>query len=198
MVNLPAIFRPIKLIPAIFALILLSCPILAADQPNLLIMAEDAVPDAIARDSQVFTRVMGAISNELQDEGFRVFDETAITLENFAQGRVRRSDAELIDIAGSIRQPPIDVMVLVTVFADVSRLAYTTRINLRLSGRILSVAGGQRLGNFEVSEPNVQAPLECDRNCLLAAAGKASRRLPQDLGAAMGVRLAALSGSSNG
>ncbi len=190
--------RHTQLIAAVFALILLSAGAMAADQSNMVIMAEDAAPDAVARDSQIFTRVLGAISNELQDQGFRVFDETAITLENFAQGRIRRSDAELIDIARSIQKPPIDVMVLVTVFADVSRLAYTTRIHLRLAGRLLSVASGQRLGNFEVSEPNVHAPLECDRNCLLSTAGKASRRLSQDLGAALGVRLAALSNPPDG
>jgi hypothetical protein len=190
--------RPPILISVVFALFLLSAGDTAADQRNLLILPESPAPDAVARDNQLFTRVIGAISKELQNQGFRVFDETAVNLGNLAHGRVRRNDAELIDIAGSVPQPPINILVLVSIFVDVSRLAYTTRINIRMTGRLLSVASGQRLGNFEVSEPNVQAPLECDRNCLLNFAGNASRGLSHNLGAALGARLAARSKSSDG
>ena len=62
-------------------------------------MGEDADPDSIPRKHQAFKRVEAALSNEFGDNGYRVYDETLISLENFKQGRIRRSDAEIIDIA---------------------------------------------------------------------------------------------------
>ncbi len=71
----------------------------AADNPNILVMGEDRDEDSIPLDSRVFKRVINALSTQMHDLEFDVFDETAITLDNFKQGRSRRCDAELIDIA---------------------------------------------------------------------------------------------------
>jgi hypothetical protein len=71
----------------------------ASDVPNLLVMGEDENKDAIPRNSQVFKRVINALTNQMHDNGFDVYDETAITLDSFGQGRVQRSNAEVIDIA---------------------------------------------------------------------------------------------------
>ncbi len=78
----------------------------AAEKPNILIMGEDADQDTVPRNSRVFRRVLDGLANQLHDEGFDVFDETAVSLDDFAQGRVRRTDAEIIDVAKSIKRPP--------------------------------------------------------------------------------------------
>ncbi|MDP6688218.1 MAG: hypothetical protein QF384_01855 [Alphaproteobacteria bacterium] len=76
-----------------------SGPALAGEEPNILIMGEDADQDTVPRNSRVFKRVLDALVNEMNDQGFNVYDETAVSLDDFAQGRSRRTDAEIIDIA---------------------------------------------------------------------------------------------------
>ncbi len=154
----------------------------AAELPNLMIMGEDSDRDAIPRDSRVFRRVLNELSGEVNADGFDVYDETAVSLDDFAQGRSRRSDAELIDIARSITRPPIDVIVLFEVYASAERLDYTTKVRTRLSGRLLDVHSGRRLGNFEVSSPrNFRAPVNCNRECILETVGDNARLLARDL-----------------
>jgi len=154
----------------------------ATELPNLMIMGEDGDMDAIPRDSRVFRRVLNEISETLNADGFDVYDETAITLDNFAQGRSRRSDAELIDIARASKRPPIDVVILFEIYASAERLDYTTKVRTRLSGRLLDVHSGRRLGNFEVSNPrNFRAPVDCNRECILETVGDNARLLARDV-----------------
>jgi len=179
------------------ALLLISCAgapsSMAIEKPNLLIMGEDADEDTVPRNSRVFRRVLDALSNELHDEGFDVFDETAVSLDDFAQGRVRRTDAEIIDIAKSIKRPPIDIAIIFTIYASARDLNYTTKIKTRVSGRILKVASGQRLGNFEVESPREwNAPADCPRECLLETVGKYSKTIARDVGSVLAEKLAGL------
>ena len=188
----------------LITLVLTACgshPATAADRPNLLIMGEDADPDSVPRDSRVFRRVVNALSNQLHDEGFAVYDETAITLDNFAQGRVRRTDAELIDIGRSISQPPIDVLVLFTIYASAQDVQYTTKVRTRVEGRLLNVRTGQRLGNFELPSPREwNAPPDCSRECILEIVGEHARILANDVGSVLTEKLAWMvdGGSSGG
>lgn len=154
----------------------------ATEVPNLMIMGEDGDRDSIPRDSRVFRRVLNEISDTLNGDGFDVYDETALTLDDFAQGRSRRSDAELIDIARSTKRPPIDIIVLFEIYASAERLDYTTKVRTRLSGRLLDVHSGRRLGNFEISNPrNFRAPVNCNRECILETVGNNARLLARDV-----------------
>ena len=89
------------------------------DQPNILVMGEDADRDTVARDGRVFKRVLDTLTDAMNDEGFRVYDEIAVTLDNFTQGRTRRSDAEIIDIARSVRSVAIDVAVIFSIYPTI-------------------------------------------------------------------------------
>ena len=179
-------------------LLLIACttgpmPAAAADRPNILILGEDADLDTVPRNSRVFRRVLDALANQLHDEGFDIYDETAVTLDEFAQGRVRRTDAELIDIARSVQRPPIDLVVMFSIYASAEELTYTTKVNTRIPGRLLNVRTGQRLGNFEVVSPRTwRAPVNCDRECILETVGEDAKILAQDLGAALTIKLHAL------
>jgi len=162
----------------------------AADRPNLLIMGEDYDPDTVPRNSVVFTRVLNTLSNHMHDAGYDVFDETAVTLENFAQDRVRRSDAELIDIAKSVRRPPIDVAVMFSIYAIANEKSYTTKVTSRVQGRLINVQTGQRLGNFELDYPGGwNAPVDCNRDCILASVGKNTKIIASDVGAVLADKL---------
>ncbi|WP_051609911.1 hypothetical protein [Terasakiella pusilla] len=168
----------------IFGLSALFAPrhVLAAELPHLMVMGEDNDQDAIPRDSRVFRRVLNELAEELNNDGFDVYDETAVTLDDFAQGRVRRSDAELIDIARSVTRPPIDIVVLFEIYASAERLDYTTKVRTRLSGRLLDVHSGRRLGNFEVASPrNFRAPVDCNRECIIETVGNNARLLARDV-----------------
>lgn len=157
-------------------------PVQAAEMPYLMIMGEDGDLDAVPRDSRVFRRVLNELSETLNMDGFDVYDETAVTLDNYAQGRSRRSDAELIDIARTVTRPPIDVVVLFEIYASAERLDYTTKVRTRLSGRLLDVHSGRRMGNFEIASPrNFRAPVNCNRECILETVGNNARLLARDV-----------------
>jgi hypothetical protein len=165
-------------------------PVQAADRPNILIMGEDADENTVARDSQVFRRVLNVLANQLHDVGFDVFDETAVTLDNFVQGRVHRTDAELIDIAKSIRRPPIDVVVLFSIYSSATQNSYTTKVQARIEGRLLNVQTGQRLGNVELDYPEGwNAPKQCNRDCLLRSIGDHSKIIANDVGSILAEKL---------
>ena len=165
-------------------------PAQAAEVPNILVMGEDADKDSVPCTSRVFKRVRSALVNQLHDEGFNVYDEAAVTLENFAQGRCRRTDAEVIDIAKKIKSPPIDVVAIFSIYGSKEQLSYTTNLKTRVAGRLLNVKSGQRLGNFEVDSPKEWvAPVDCPRDCLLEEIGKHAKILSNDLGAALGIKL---------
>ncbi|MBF0249839.1 MAG: hypothetical protein HQL35_04320 [Alphaproteobacteria bacterium] len=168
-----------------------SYPASAAEMPNVMIMGEDSDADTVPRNSRVFKRVLNALSEELNNDGFNVYDETAVSLDDFAQGRVRRTDAEIIDIARSVKRPPIDVATIFSIYASASKMSYTTKIRTRVEGRLLNVKTGQHLGNFEVELPQPDnAPADCNRECVLETVGKNAKILAQDLGAVLTTKLA--------
>ncbi|MBT3703881.1 MAG: hypothetical protein HOE62_04505 [Alphaproteobacteria bacterium] len=184
------------------ALLLISCagapPSMAIEKPNLLIMGEDADEDSVPRNSRVFRRVLDALTNEIHNEGFDVFDETAVSLDDFAQGRVRRTDAEIIDIAKTLKRPPIDIAVIFTIYASARDYNYTTKIKTRVTGRLLAVKSGQRLGNFEIESPREwTAKANCPRECLLETVGKYSKIIARDVGSVLAEKLVSIYDDDN-
>ena len=190
-----------RIVPLIlFVSMIISCaavpaPSMALENPTVVIFGEDADQDTIPRNNRVFRRVFDALSEALNNEGFDVFDETAITLDTMSQGRVRRTDAEIIDVARTVTKPPIDIAVIFAIYAHTDVLEYTTKIKTRIAGRLLQVQTGQRLGNFEVTSPQSwNASTECDRDCILETVGRYSKILGQDVGAVLAEKLLALTG----
>ena len=157
---------------------------------NILVVGEDADRDSVPRSSSVFRRVTDALVNELHNEGFNVYDETAVTMGSMAQGRVRRSDAELIDVARMTRRPPIDTLVIFQIYPSAQRLSYTTKVRVRVTGRILAVQSGRRLGNFEVETPRQwNAPKDCSQRCIVELVGEHARTIAAEVGAMIASRL---------
>lgn len=155
---------------------------------NILVMGEDADGDYIPCHSRAFVAVLNSVANQLGDNGFRVYDETAVTMDSFEQGRCRRKDSELIDIARSITQPTIDVAVLFRIYAAAKQLRYTTKIAARIEGRMLDAHSGQRLGNFEVDR-EWPVGTDCQRECIVESVRGEARGLGEDLGAVLALKL---------
>ena len=97
----------------------------AGEQPNLLVVGDDADQDTVPRNSRIFNRVLAALIGDMNERGFKVYDETAASMDITNPGRVRRTDAELISIAQRIPKPPIDVIVVFQVYASVQQNAYS-------------------------------------------------------------------------
>jgi hypothetical protein len=179
---------------AIASLALISCANIPqpanAAQPTVLVMGEDWDEDSIPRRSQVFDRVMDAVEQQMVQEGFSVVNETMATRGNFVQGRVRRTDAELYDIAKSVNQPPIDFVVSFKIYPRFKSTSYSTKVNALLTGKVLNASKNQLVDNFEVKLPeDANAPKDCNRACAIEEMGKHSRILGQDLGKALALKL---------
>src|SRR6056297_884248 len=170
----------------------------AQQQPNLLIMGEDADLDTVPRNSRIFNRVLRAIEAELQAEGFAVYDETAVSMGITDPARVRRTDAELITVARRVQDAPIDAIIVFQIYASTEENAYAsiTDLRVRVPGRILNSMTGQALANYEVSYgPNDLPPLppNCSRDCVLEHVGDQARRIAADVGNVLATHLDYLS-----
>ena len=160
--------------------------------PTVLIMGEDWDEDTIPRKSQVFERVIDAVTNQLQQGGFKIIDETMATQDAHVQGRVRRTDSELFKLAKAVQTPPIDAVATFKIYPRFKPSNTTTWMNALVTGRLLNVSTNESLGTFEVTLPeDVTTEPNChkDRKCMLEYMGKHARVLGQELGAALGIKL---------
>lgn len=158
---------------------------------NLLVMSDDADPDTVPRNNRIFNRVQLQLSEYLNTRGFQVYDETSLALGITQTARVRRRDAELIEIARAV-STPIDAMVVYQIYASARRaVAADIRFpEIRIAGRVLNVRSGQFIAAFEVGGFQLPAlPNPCSAECLLETVGSQSRVLAADLGAAIAQKL---------
>lgn len=158
---------------------------------NLLVMSDDADPDTVPRNNRIFNRVQLQLSEYLNTRGFQVYDETSLALGITQTARVRRRDAELIEIARAV-STPIDAMVVYQIYASARRaVAADIRFpEIRIAGRVLNVRSGQFIAAFEVGGFQLPAlPNPCSAECLLETVGAQSRVLAADLGAAIAQKL---------
>lgn len=173
-------------------------PAAAGEQPNLMIVGEDADRDTVPRHNRVFNRVLRAISHQMQMKGFKVYDETALSMRFTNAGRTRRSDAELIAVARRVNSVPVDVITVFKVYASAEQNPYSdiTDLRVRVPGRLLHVQSGRSLGNYEVAYgPGDLPPLpvDCNRDCVLEHVGAQARRIAADVGAVLAMKLDRLS-----
>jgi hypothetical protein len=170
----------------------------AANNANILVIGNDANKGSVSRNSPVFNRVIGALANQMHDNNFDVYDETAITLDGFDQDRINRTDAEIINIARSIKRPPIDIAVIFSIYVNTQAQGYSTKVNARIEGRLLNVQTGRRLGNFEIDNTKPwNVPSKCDLDCILENATDNSRLMASDLGAVLAEKLAWMTDGGN-
>lgn len=167
---------------------------------NLLVMSDDGDPDTVPRNNRVFNRVQLQLSEYLNSRGFQVYDETATSLDVTTPGRVRRRDAELIEIARAV-PTPIDAMVVYQIYASVrARAGVDIRYpEIRIAARVLNVRSGQFISAFEVGGFQFPAlPPRCDGECILETVGGYSRQLATDLGSVISQKVEAFARPAGG
>ena len=164
----------------------------AQTRPNIVVMGEDADEDSVPRGNRIFQRVIAELSETMNLRGYNVYDETAVAMGITQANRVRRRDAELIEVARAVQNPPLDVVAVFQVYASASKSAYSdiVRPEVRIPGRLLNVRTGQSLGAFEVAGLQLPPlPQGCDRECLLERVGAEAKSIAADVATALTAKL---------
>ena len=165
----------------------------ALDRANIVIIGEDFDLGTMPRDTQVYKGVLETLSGDLHEAGYAIYDETSVTLAEFTQGRTKRSEAEILDIARSVSRPPLDIAVLFSIYAYVQEFTYTKKVSSRLTARVLDLRSGRRLGSFELAAPRqLRLPRHCDRSCTMARLDRSLRDLTAELSARLVEHLASV------
>ncbi|MGX9978676.1 hypothetical protein [Methylobacterium fujisawaense] len=169
-----------------------AAPAQAQAKPNVVVMGEDADEDAVPRGNRIFQRVIAELSETMNLRGYNVYDETAVAMGFTQPNRVRRRDAELIEVARAVSSPPLDVVAIFQIYASASKSAYSdiVRPQVRIPGRLLNVRTGQSLGAFEVAGLQLPPlPQGCDRECLLERVGAEAKTIAGDVASALTAKL---------
>jgi hypothetical protein len=185
-------------------LLVLACLVMgagagAAQSPrlNVVMMGEDADASSVPRSNRVFTRVQQEIMEQMNTRGLQVYDEVAVSLEITNLGRVRRRDAELIDVARTVSRPPLDVLVVFQIYAsgNKSPVSDIVKLRIRVAGRMLNVRTGQSLGPFEVIGQDLPPiPPGCNYDCILEHVGNEAKPIAGEVSSALYDKLAAFVG----
>jgi hypothetical protein len=173
----------------------------AGDQPNVMIVGEDADEDTVPRHSRIFNRVLDALKNRMIEMGFKSYNETAVTMDTTDPGRVRRPDAELLSVARSVSDAPIDVIIPFQIYASSEDDNYSDikRLRIRIVGRMIQVATGRDLGIFEAKVPPrglKPLPRNCSPDCILESVGDAAKPIANEVGTILARKLDGVSPSS--
>jgi len=174
------------------ALLGFAAPAAAQTRPNIVVMGEDADEDSVPRGNRIFQRVITELSETMNLRGYNVYDETAVAMGITQANRVRRRDAELIEVARAVQNPPLDVVAVFQVYASASKSGYSdiVRPEVRIPGRLLNVRTGQSLGAFEVAGLQLPPlPQGCDRECLLERVGAEAKSIAADVATALTAKL---------
>ena len=178
---------PIRILPALCAASMLAAcategaSAQTAGRPNVLAIGEDADIDTVPRNNRAFDRVLRAIQDKMNEAGFNVYDETAVTLGMLAQDRVRRDDGEVIEVCRAVRTPPLDVAVIFSIWPNSRQTDIATYVSARVDGRLINCRSGQFLGHFEQQFDNVTLPRDCRRECVLESVGDQAKVIGRDV-----------------
>ncbi len=158
---------------------------------NLLALGEDASPNSVPRGHPLFQRVAGALNEALIQRGFRVYDETAVTMKFTDQRRKRRDDAYLIDVARVVSEPPIDALLIfeVTVRAPVDPQSpiKERQPSLSIAARIIGVRDGRIFARSE-NKPEIVLPriaFDCRGLCIADLVGDHASDIAKAMAAEM-------------
>ena len=166
-----------------------------ANNNAVVITGEYSNPDTIPTRHRIYMRFIWSLRNQLVDNGFKVFDESLITLKYPNQGRVRRSDTEIIDIVNHLKTKRINYLIFFSIRPTFikselnSRVENKTLFKLRVTVRILDVGEGTNKGNFEVNGALEELPKNCSSPCLMEKVGSYAVELAGDVGTLLEGRL---------
>lgn len=134
---------------------------------RVMVVIDDTLPGAAPRDSRAVQAALASLRTELQRAGFTV-QEGRVALLNDQQDNVRRSDAEIVQLARRQSQAAFDAVVLLTTQVSIDFAIQAQTPYLRGKAVALRGADGRNLGTFDwVSPTRTTMPYACDRACML-------------------------------
>ncbi len=142
---------------------------------RVLLMADPLAQGAPPYGDPVHRIAVQHLGARLRDGGFAVVEQTT----------------------GAEGSAPVDVAALFAIHVLVRNHGYTTKVETRMTGRLLNLGNGQEIGSFALSAPRaLRAAGDCARACVEELAGRSVQALSRELGARMTERLAAATGHS--
>lgn len=161
--------------------------VFAAGKPNLVVVGSDFESGSVRRGSRIFARASAALSDQLHEAGFDVYD--ALDLSPHLV-RATGGDREILNAARAANRPPLDIVVIFAAYTKARQNDYGTWVGARVAGRMLNVRTGQILSTFELASPRLRrAPVDCARPCLAEMIGREAQILARDMGAALAEKL---------
>jgi len=164
----------------------------------VLVLGEDRDPDTLPRHDPAFRRVVAELQAAMDRRGFRVVDEDAVAAGlgwRRPEGRDRLDLLEVAKLANASERGAdrVRAVVLFRIEGSVTDLAYTTRVELHLSGDIVDAVGNRFLGGFDLPAETVSTAGRCRAYaCASQAVAARAQDLATELGAVLATKLAHL------
>ncbi|GAB6052794.1 hypothetical protein JCM17960_16140 [Magnetospira thiophila] len=135
----------------------------AAPLSNLVILGQDAAPDLPRRDSPAYRLLAERLSAALDRDGYRIFQESNITLASHHPENTRRSTQEAIAAAQALKRPAMDRAVILSVAPEVNA---RDMLFVQLTGQVVDLPSGQVIDTVSMRARDAQAlPEDCHRAC---------------------------------
>lgn len=163
---------------------------------TVLVLGEDEHANLLPRHDPAFRRVVSELQEMMDRRGFRVVDEEAIAADldwDWASGRDKLDVLEVAKLANTSERAinRVRAAVLFRIEGQYRDLAYTTRIDLHLSGELYDVRSNRFLGSFDLPTETVTTAGRCSvMSCASNAIGTRSRDLASELGTVLARKLA--------
>lgn len=164
----------------------------------VLVLGEDRGAETVPRSDPAFRRVMSELQRAMERRGFRVVDEDAVAA---TLGWGRSGDRDRLDLlsvaklanASERAADRVRAAVLFRIEGSVQDLAYTTRVELHLSGEIVDAVADRVLGGFDLPSEVVSTAGRCPvYACASQAVAERARDLAAELGDVLARKLAYL------
>lgn len=155
----------------------------AASSKNLAILGEDSGSGAVLRDSRPFEAALDMLRGRLASYYFTVYDEASLNVQlGYTSGKPR-DVSEVLEVVSAVKRPPIELLGVFSLFADVSETSYGSKFSLRMTAKLMTVPAGKVLGTYvsRTLEPT-PLPKNCSDDCLLEAISEKVESIALDLG----------------
>lgn len=176
-----------------------SRPAASAEGPiPVLVLGEDHDAETLPRRDPAFRRVLSELQAAMARHGFRVVDEDAVAAGLGWTRAERRDRLDLLEVArlANASERAVDrvrAVVLFRIEGSVRDLAYTSRVELHLSGEIVDAVGNRFLGGFDLPAETVSTAGRCPVHaCASQAVAARAHDLATELGDVLARKLAQL------
>lgn len=154
---------------------------------SVLVLTESDDTGSLDRNNRISRRVIAGFKNELNQEGYTVYDEAAVTgttidanIKRFDRGALANIAKNYLTYPGSDRQLTVDIVTTFVTYARIVDEGYAKSAKVRISGQVMDARSGQFFGEYELVDPTggIALPSTCNNSdCLLEEIGDHAREI---------------------